>query len=243
MKPVSFFNCVTLTLAVIILAGCGTRSISNSGYDADSSRGYRNQTVRELSEYEVLGIDPKAGASEADIKAALANKKAIAIKKGSSVLLVQSGAPFPDEPMKKSLERSYNVAGFTGVPPTGAEGTAGAYASALRLAAARAGCDNIIVYWGVLETASENKATKNVSWVPFIGWNINDENQLMRIRLKVAVIDTATGQWNTFSPEALDDTASSSMMSRRASDQVQVETLKIKAYATAADDIVKRFAR
>ncbi len=220
----NLWRTISAALILVTLTACGTRSISNSGYDADSSRGYRAQTVHELSEYEVLGIDPKAGASEADIKAALANRKAISIKKGSGVLLVQSGAAFPDEPMKRVLERSYNVAGFTGIPvsqtKTDAPEIAGAYASALRLAAARAGCDNIVVYWGVLETASENKATKNVSWVPFIGWNINDENQLMRIRLKVAVIDTATGQWNTFSPEALDDSAASSMMSRRASDQV-----------------------
>ncbi len=246
-----------ISFSVALLSACGTRSISNSGYEADSSRGYRSQRVVELSEFEVLGIDPKAGATEADIKAALDARKAISVKKGSGVMLVQSGTAIPDEAMRKALERVYNVTGFTGVPvetpyvsPIVIAAGKGpptppptAYASALRLAAARASCDNIIVYWGVLETASENKATKNISWVPFLGWGINDENQIMRIRLKVAVIDTQSGQWSMFSPEAIDDTASSSFMSRKASDQRQVELLKDKAYVATADDIIKRFAR
>lgn len=230
-----------IVVTVTVLTGCGTRSISNSGYDADSSRSRGAQAIRELDEFQVLGINPKQGATEDEIKTALANKQALNVRKGSNILLVQSGAPMPDEAMRKSLERTYNVAGFTGVPVIGETPTA--YATALRLAAARAGCENIVVYWGVLETASENKATKNISWVPFLGWGINDENQLMRIRLKVAVIDTQTGAWNMFSPQAIDDIGSSSYMSRKSSDQRQVETLKEKAYLATADDIVKRFAR
>lgn len=235
-----FGLCLAAT-ALALLAGCGTRSISNSGYEADSGRGYGRQASAELSEFQVLGIDPAAGASEIEIRKALENRKPVVAKKGSGILLVQSAAAIPDEPMRKALERSFNVAGFTGVPAGDATPTA--YASALRLAAARAGCDNIVVYWGVLETASENKATKNISWVPFLGWNINDENQQMRIRLKVAVIDTQTGQWNMFAPAAIEDAASSSRMNRRSSDAQQVESLKEKAYLATADDIIKRFSR
>jgi hypothetical protein len=239
--PKTLFAILALTGVATLLAGCGTRSISNSGYEADSSRGRHVSQVRELDEFQVLGINPKQGATEDEIKLALANRQPLNVRKGSNVMLVQSGAPMPDEPMRKSLERSFNVSGFTGVPVTGDTPTA--YATSLRLAAARAGCESIVVYWGVLETASENKATKNVSWVPFLGWGINDENQLMRIRLKVAVIDTKSGAWNMFSPEAIDDIGSSSYMSRKSSDQRQVETLKEKAYLATADDIVKRFSR
>jgi hypothetical protein len=231
---------VTASIA-LALAGCGTRSISNSGYEADSSRGYQRQAPAELTEFQVLGIDPAAGATEIEIRKALENRKPVVAKKGSGILLVQSAAAMPDEPMRKALERSFNVAGFTGVPA--ADATPTAYASALRLAAARAGCENIVVYWGVLETANENKATKNISWVPFLGWGITDENQMMRIRLKVAVIDTQTGQWNMFAPAAIDDVAGSSYMSRKSSDARQVESLKEKAYLATADDIIKRFSR
>jgi hypothetical protein len=236
-----FVMSAAVVLIAIALAGCGARSISNSGYEADSSRNYGRHTPTELSEFQVLGIDPSAGATETEIRKALENRKPVVAKKGSGILLVQSAAAMPDEPMRKALERSFNVAGFTGIPAGDATPTA--YASALRLAAARAGCENIVVYWGVLETASENRVTKNISWVPFLGWGISDENQLMRIRLKVAVIDTQTGQWNMFAPEAIDDTATSSYMSRKSSDARQVESLKEKAYVTMADDIIKRFSR
>ena len=51
-----------IVVAALIIAGCGTRSISNSGYYADSDRGYgqRNSPFYkgELNEFDVLGIDP-----------------------------------------------------------------------------------------------------------------------------------------------------------------------------------------
>jgi hypothetical protein len=231
----------TVLCLTAALMGCGTRSISSSGYEADSSRNHGRIKVSELNEFQVLGIDAKRGATEEEIKAALTNKLNLNVRKGSTVLLVQSGAQIPDEQMRKSLERTFNVSGFTGVPIDSENPTA--YSTSLRLAAARAGAENIIVYWGVLETASENKATKNISWVPILGWGINDENQLMRIRLKVAIIDTQSGQWNMFSPQAIDDIGASSYMSRKSSDQRQVEVLKEKAYLAAAEDVVKKFAR
>jgi len=240
-RAILWFVIVVFLLA---LAGCGLRSISDSGYGSDSGRrgpGADNPFYKgELNEFDVLGIDRSAKISETDIQKSFEAKKEMSIKKGSSIMLIQSGAIFPDGPMVKSLEKYYNVAEFTGVPEKG-EGSN--YSLVLRLAAAKGGYEKIVVYWGILETGQENLVTKTVSWVPIVGWGIPDEKQRMRIRLKVAVIDVKTGQWEMFSPEPIESGAYSAILSRKAADQDQVTFLKEKAYPLVAEDIVKRYAR
>ncbi len=247
--------------ALLLLAACETRSISDSGYRPESSYG-RSSGVNpfyrgELSELDVLGIDRNQAITEEDIRKAFGDKQPLSVKKGSSILLVQSGALFPDTPMIKAFEKYYTVAGFTGVPdrpdaigarnatasakPIAAPATS--YAMTLRLAAAKGGYEKIVAYWGVLEAARESMGTKAVSWVPFVGGSIPDEQQRMRIRLKIAVIDTRTGQWETFTPDDHLDDAISASRTRASSDQAQVELLKDKAYAEASEDFVKRYAR
>jgi hypothetical protein len=111
------------------------------------------------------------------------------------------------------------------------------------MAAAKGGYETVIVYWGTLESAQEGMGGKAISWLPVIGGVIPDENQHMRIRLLVAVIDTRTGQWETFSPGPAEDEAISNQHGRAASDQRQVALLKAKAYQEAADDLARRFGR
>lgn len=239
--------CVIYGLCMtLLLGGCGTRSISNSGYAADSDRRYYGRSdpmyKGELSEFNVIGIDPKKTISEADIQSAAAARPHLAIPKGSSLMLVQSGAMIPDEAMAKAMEKYYNIAAFTGVPEQGASAAEG-YSRALRLAAARGGNDKLVVYWGLLETGRENLATKVVSWFPFIGGVLPDETQRMRIRLKVTVVDVKTGQWETFTPEPFENTDTSGRLSRVSSDQAQVALLKDLGYRAAAEDLVKKYAR
>jgi len=235
-----------LLLVVALLAGCGTRSISNSDYSADSDRGYaqRNNPFYqgELNEFDVIGIDAKSDVTEAEITRAAESWSHLTVPKGITVMLIQSGAIIPDEEMVKGMEKYYNVSVFTGVPAS-ESASGGSYSRALRLAAAKAGADKLIVYWGLLETGRRNLATKAISWFPFIGGAIPDETQHMRIRMKVAIVDVKSGQWEMFSPEPYDDSASSGDYSRASSDQAQVAALKNKAYKATADDIVKRFAR
>lgn len=64
----------------------------------------------------------------------------------------------------------------------------------------------------------------------------------MRIRLKIALINVATGQWETFSPKPIQDTSASARYTRASSDQQQVAALKAQAYAELARDIVKKYA-
>ena len=79
--------------------------------------------------------------------------------------------------------------------------------------------------------------------MPFVGGMIPDEAQEMRIRLKVALIDVKTGQWEAFSPRPFQDTAVSARYSREFADQGQVAGLKASAYADAVDTMMKKYAQ
>lgn len=240
----NFKSLFYLVLLGAVLCGCATRSISNSGYQTESWYGSRTPAnpfyKGELSEFDVLGIDPKVNVTGDDIAKALETRKTLKLPKGSAIMLIQSGASIPDEPMVKALEKYYNVSVFSGVPLSQDSNN---YSMPLRLAAAKGGFEKIVVYWGLLETAQKELGTKAVSWVPFVGGVITDESQEMRIRLKLAVVDVKTGQWDMFSPEPFDDAASSARYGREASDQGQVSVLKKKAYESAAEDLVKRFSK
>ena len=176
-------------------------------------------------------------------------KQPISVRKGSAIMLVQSGALFADPEMVAAMERYYSVSSFTGVPtqnPRNLDANNAApasYSQLFRLAAAKGGFETIAVYWGVLESASEGLGTKAISWVPIIGGVIPDQAQHMRIRLMVAIIDVRTGQWETFDPPPFEDEAISNQHGRAASDQTQVATLKAKAYRAAAEAFVARYSR
>jgi hypothetical protein len=234
--------------AVILgLSACETRSISNSGYQADRWGAGNAFYHGELSAYDVLGLDPLRGASDEEIAKALTAKQPISVKKGSAVLLVQSGADFPDAAMVNEMERYYTVSSFTGVPARPQGATSGQppvpYAQLFRLAAAKGGFETVVVYWGILESASESMASKSLSWLPVIGGVIPDQNQQMRIRLMVAVIDVRTGQWESFTTAPIEHEAISNEHHRAASDQEQVELLKGQAYKAAADALAARYGR
>ena len=236
-------------LGVLVLTfGCSTtRSISRSQYTSETSYypvdpadrhthgafGYRG----ELSEHDVLAIDPERRITEAEIAEALANTAPLTLRRGSTILLVQSGAVIPDAPMIAELEREFTIVPFSGVPTDAHDGSKGAYSRLLRLTAARAGCETIVCYWGILESGRSDVVTKTISWVPLAGWMLPDEKQAMRIRLKVALIDVRSGKWTVISPAAHENRAISTRFSRGRSDQQQVESLKQLAYASAAREL------
>jgi hypothetical protein len=250
-----------LLAAVLLLCACETRSISNSGYAGDGRGSYGGRGnpfyKGELSEFDLLGIDVSRPASDEEIAQQLAGHRKINLRRGATMMAMQSGAPLPDDQMVTALDRYFAVVPFSGVPPARAEATSYAangvspkladepitsYARALRLAAAKSGAEVIFCYWGVLESTVEREPTKVVSWVPLVGSVIPDEVQLMRIRLKVALIDVRTGQWSMFAPEAFVDRALSASLIRAQSDQKQVEALKAQAYNAAVAAFVARYA-
>jgi hypothetical protein len=227
----------------VLLVGCAKRSISNSGYSGGSYYCGRSGDPfyrGELSEFDVLGIDIAAEVTEEQIAKTLDSASRVGLRKGSSVLLIQSGAVQPDKTMSEAMQKQFVVVPFTGQP--GVTNCAG-YARALRLAAAQAGCETIVCYWGALESATKGNEAQAVSWVPVAGWVLPDQSQHMRINLKLALVDVRTGHWVTHVPPSFDNNRVSSKISRAGSDQKQVEKLKDLAYAAAAEDVAKIFTR
>jgi hypothetical protein len=245
-----------LMAVCLVLAGCTTtRSISNSGHRDDSPGAYYHagrgtadpgfQYQGELNEFDVLAVDRTRLITDEDITRALDEAKPVSLRPGSSILLIQSGAVFPDGPMVAELSKHFKVTPFSGVPPrhrtmTDTEPSESvSYARSLRLAAARAGAESVVCYWGILESARRNMETKTVSWIPFAGWVVPDESQHMRIRLKLAVIDVRSGRWTVLTPEPSEDKAWSTSFTRGSSDQKQVEALKRKAYEAGAKELAR----
>ena len=218
----------------LLLAGCETRSISDSGYRHGESNPYYRG---ELTEAEVVGAPASdRPISDADIQHALRSSKPVHAIPGTGLLVVQSGALTPDDAMIQALNTRYRVLPFSGLP----EGGDASYSKRLRLAAAQGGIPHILCYWGTLESARENQVTKAVSWVPIAGNFVPDENQRMRINLHAVLIDVASGHWSPYTGKAAEDAALSARVLRGSSDQKQVAQLKATAYACLVDELVAR---
>jgi hypothetical protein len=240
-----------LLALALAMGGCATRSISDSGYPGRQAATGISAYRGELSEFDVLGIDLADPATDEDIARQLERHRRVVVHSGAQLLVIQSGAPLPDDGAIRALERDFSVVPFSGVPAAQlamASNTAPTmqhrgtdYARALRLVAAKAGAETILCYWGTLETLKDREPTKAISWVPIVGSVIPDETQHMRIRLQVAVIDVKSGSWSMFAPEADVDSSVSTSLHREASDQGQVALLKEKAYKAAADTLLARY--
>ena len=253
-----FLTLTSTFIVCVLLLGCNRmfRPISNSGYVGKPEHGRSPQPPLdpafqyrgELSEFDVLGITPGAIASENEIRRALENAGRVKLHSDSSLLLIQSGAAIPDGGMVTELSKHFQVVPFSGIPtvkpdPSQTDGLrSDSYSRLLRLAAAKGGNDTIVCYWGVLESETENLATKTVSWMPVLSWMVPDAKQHMRIRLKVALIDVRTGNWSVFSPKPFEESNISRSPRRGAVDQMQVERLKSEAYATSAKDLVRLYS-
>ena len=271
-------------IAACLLNGCArqVRSISNSGYQA----GYVHAALpaRELDEFDVLGLGRDQPATEADIQRATREARRVQLAPGSTILLIQSGAIYPDGPMVTELGKHFSIVPFTGlanepkpgkpregerttrnaVIVTGPDRLAtlvplstlardtyhtppaprdpGAYSRTLRLAAARGGATTVVCYWGILESGCEEIATKTVTWLPVVNWIVPDEKQHMRIKLKVAVVDVASGSWSVFSVQPSELSQWNRRPRRAVADQKLVELLKAKAYELAANELVNSYA-
>ena len=238
---------IVVSMFIFVATGCTPRSISNSGYPNSYQSRYDRDSDQndfsyegELTEFQILGIDPKSMPSEGDIARALSQSKNIKLSKNSKILLIQSGAAIPDEGMAKSLEKYFTVGPFSGKPQSDIKDEN--YSRLIRLIAAKGGYETIVCYWGILESGKMNQATKTVSWVPIVGWSLPDQKDLMRIRLKIALLDVRTGSWEVFMPAPFADSDYSAIANRKDVDQSLVQTLKEKAYVSAASEVYSRFS-
>ncbi|MBV8211819.1 MAG: aminopeptidase, partial [Verrucomicrobia bacterium] len=232
MKKLSFRAIAALAAPILLLLGCETRSISDSGYRGHFAWGSGNRYYQgELNEMDVLGASAGQKVSEADIRKALSESGSVRVRSGESLLVVQSGAIAPDGAMVDALTHlGYKVQGFSGVPP--APDSRAEYSRKLRLAAAQGGLKHILCYWGTLESTREDQATKTVSWVPIAGSFVPDQTQRMRINVRATLIDVASGRWSTITAKSSENAAFSPSVLRESSDQKQVEKLKAEGYAS-----------
>ena len=249
---------VLVLAACALLAGCAsTRSISDSAYREPGTAGHASPAGRsdpafayrgDLSEFDLLGVARDLTAFEEDIQQASDKARPIRLKPHSTILLIQSGAMFPDGPMVANLSKHFTVVPFSGRPP--AKDSVGSLESrdavalsrSLRLAAARAGAETILCYWGMLESAQEKMATKAVSWVPLVTWFVPDERQHVRIRLKLALVDVRTGNWSVLSPPPLDSNALSVGPRRAVADQKLVDRLKNQSYGASVEELMRVYS-
>ncbi len=238
MKHVTLLRSA-LVGAAIFLAGCTTRSISNSGFKdngrhATAIGGYTG----ELSELDVIGIAADTAVTEADIQEAVRNPGSTKLSRTSKILLIQSGADLPDPPMLDALRGHFTVSSFSGRPRSAAPSSAG-FSKMLRLVAARGGYDKIVCYWGVLESERKDKITATISWVPIVGYIIPDEREHMRINLKAAIVDVATGRWTFVTPPPAASSKLSTILSREETDQSLVSKLKQTGYQNLAHALLE----
>lgn len=249
-----------LLVAGCTLCGCtNTRSISHSGYnDSRSEPGFIPcfegsdpifEYRGELSEFDVLGINRGAVVSDTEIERTLASARQIRLHPGASILLIQSGARFPDGPVVSELGKHFRVVPFSGVPaaPKTKDGkiedrNAEGFSKSLRLAAARGGNDMILCYWGILESENANLPTRTVSWMPVVNWVLPDEREHMRIRLKMALVDVQTGDWAMFSPLPIEASRISISPRRNVADQKLVESLKQRAYSKGIQELLRQYS-
>ncbi len=231
MKPFAPLPRALAGALVLLLAGCQTRSISNSGFPDRSGYSSSLGSYRgELSELDVVGVAADDSITESDIQAALKGPAGAKLSRESRVLLIQSGADFPDAPMLEAMRTHYRVSAFSGRP---AQKDAGpSFSKTLRLVAAKGGYDKIVCYWGVLESARKDKVTSLISWVPIVGYAIPDEREHMRIQLKAAIVDVATGSWTFVLPAGAESSRLSTVLSRQETDQELVQKLKAQGYQT-----------
>jgi hypothetical protein len=232
----------------LVLCGCASRSISDSGNRTGQRYGSNDGYIGELSEADVLATETTGPISNTDITAALnLSREPLRIPRGHRLMLVQSGAELPDSELLAAFNQAYRTIGFSGLPVQRAwndrtVAAPNATSSLLRMTAAQGGYETLLVVWGRLETQQQASVTKAVSWVPVVGWVLPDQSQKMRIRLHCAVIDVASGRWELFEPTEFEDDADSAILTRESSDQSQVARLKSLAYRQAAAEFVRRYA-
>lgn len=205
---------------VCLLSACTVRSISNPGRPWGSG----NTTYAgEISDFDVVGT----GTFE------VAEAGGATLRPGQRVLVVQSGAGFPDEAMLQGLGAHFEVGTASGIPTGALGGEHGMLA-----AAQRGGFDAVVAYWGILESRERPTEGVAASWVPIVGMFVPDSSQQMRIRLRIVVADARTGRWRCLLPEPIDDERASSLVTRRSEDAEQVEVLKDAAYRVAVQSLV-----
>jgi hypothetical protein len=142
--------------------------------------------------------------------------------------------------MVAELNKHYRAIPFSGIRSDWIKGSSTnepAYAKALRLAAAQAGAEKILCFWGNLEVAQHDLSTKTVTWLPVIDIFVPDEKNNVRVHLKVALIDVRTAAWTVFRTEPQETEMVSTGWAREHVRSPEVRRLQQKSYVVAVNSL------
>jgi hypothetical protein len=183
--------------------------------------------VGELSDFDVVGSAVSFSPTS----------ESFVLRPRQRVLLVQSGALYPDERLVAGLGRHFEVAGASGVP------TATLGEHGLRGAAERGSFDAVIAYWGALESRESANAGAAASWLPVLGPLVPDVDQRMRLRVRVVVLEVGSGRWRSLAPAPIETSSSSSFATRESRDRAQAQALIDAAVPAVLEAIEKELLR
>lgn len=252
------FTVLILLSGILFLTAC--QSDSQPYQDSQLRLTY----TRELTEFELLGIDRNAPASLQEIQhAALADPNPLTLHTGQRILLVQSGTDIPDPQLTTLLSEHFHITPFSGMgkpkrftPAPGLSNILGLlfdsaaedvskhsppnYAAKLRLAANQAGIDTIVVYWGALSSAITD-SNHTTAWVPLPDMIEPANSQALRLQLKICLINVKSGQWDTFTPPPLTDDALNLPPKSKTTKAQKFAMLKTLAYSQSIIELIARY--
>jgi hypothetical protein len=228
--------------AAIFLIGCAhenTTEYRRADYTSRKPLKSHHSSHREHADTDVLGASAMAPTDE-DIRTTLDRAARVELKKGEAVLVVQSGEPVPDARMVAELNKHYRAIPFSGIRSDWIHGNSTSepdYAKSLRFAAAQAGAEKILCYWGSLEVAHKDLSTKTVTWLPVVDIIVPDQKENVRVFLKIALVDVRTGAWTVFRTEPQEAEMVSTGWAREHVQSPEVRRLQQKSYVVAVNSL------
>jgi hypothetical protein len=228
-------------ISMVLLAGCASHS-STDYHRADySSRKVKGFNGNELCEMDVVGAALEKTPSDKDIANALDRSADVQFKLGDSVLVIQSGQPVPDARMVSEVNKHYRAIPFSGIRSDWArhnpDDREDHYSKSLRMAAAQAGAQKILCYWGNLEVAKHDLSTKTITWLPVVDVIIPDQKDNVRVHLKLALVDVRTGAWSFFRTQPVQAQVITTGWAREHLEIPEVRELQQKSYVVAVNTL------
>lgn len=214
-----------------------------------------NLQAKHLTEQEVLDIDSTLEITEHDIHRAvkIAKSQIFKLTPKSKIVLVQSGATVPDTAMQEAMMKYYRVSVYSGIPQVKISSKfikkneqtyippQNTYIKRLRLAAARAKQDKIIVYWGKMELGRMDSENKTLIWDSYYGGDIPSATEYLRYLVRFALVDVNTGMWAMYSSINKEVPYKKRGINSTNHDMTQISKVKADAYALAVQNLSVQF--
>lgn len=212
------------------LIGCTTVPLANTGFSDTSDSRYMFEE-KELNELAMLTPPRLLEGKAAPYKAG-----GVHLERGASILLLQSSAQYPEHALVRALSDHWEVSPLDATNKRIREQNDNGL---IRNIARSGGNSHVVVCWGVVETMDSNLLTRNVSWVPMLGWGLPDKETDVKVQVKFAVIDVVSGRWRLVQPKPLITTYQSSIMTRQGQGKTEVEAIKEELYQAAVKALVQ----